>query len=76
MWVYRTGKTYKKRPVILYDFQKTRSADHPMEFLKGFSGVVVSDGYSAYRKMDRENPDIVFAGCYAHCRRKFSDVLK
>ena len=37
---------------------------------------MVSDGYSAYHKMDRENPDIVFAGCYAHCRRKFSDVLK
>ena len=32
--------------------------------------------YSAYQKIDEENLDIVFAGCYVHCRRKFSDVLK
>ena len=37
---------------------------------------MVTDGYSAYQKIDKENPDITFAGCYAHCRRKFSDVLK
>ena len=76
MWVYRTGKTYKDRPVILYAYERTRKAEHPQEFLKGFKGVVVTDGYSAYQKIDKENPDIVFAGCYAHCRRKFSDVLK
>ena len=37
---------------------------------------MVTDGYSAYQKIDKENPDITFAGCYAHCRRRFSDVLK
>ena len=37
---------------------------------------MVTDGYSAYQKIDKENPDIAFAGCYARCRRKFSDVLK
>ena len=37
---------------------------------------MVTDGYSAYQKIDKENPDITFAGCCAHCRRKFSDVLK
>ena len=56
--------------------ERTRKAEHPQGFLKGFKGVVVTDGYSAYQKIDKENPDITFAGCYAHCRRKFSDVLK
>ena len=76
MWVYRTGKIYTDTPIILYEYQRTRKADHPREFLKGFSGVVVCDGYSAYRKLDRENPDIIFAGCWTHARRYFSDALK
>lgn len=56
--------------------KQTRKADHPSEFLKGFAGVVVCDGYSAYRKLDRENPDIIFAWCWTHARRYFSDALK
>ena len=35
MWVYRTGKGYGDTPIILYEYQKTRKADHPREFLKG-----------------------------------------
>ena len=54
MWVYRTGKEYGDTPIILYEYQKTRKADHPREFLKGFTGVVICDGYSAYRKLDRD----------------------
>lgn len=46
------------------------------EFLKYFKGIVVCDGYSAYRKLDRENPDIVFAGCWSHARRRFAEALK
>lgn len=38
--------------------------------------MVVCDGYSAYRKLDRENPDIIFAGCWTHARRYFADALK
>ena len=59
MWIYRTGKNYKDTPIVLYEYQRTRKADHPREFLKGFTGVVVCDGYSAYRKLGRENPDII-----------------
>ena len=69
MWVYRTGKIYEDTPIVLYEYQRTRKADHPQEFLKGFTGVVVCDGYSAYRKLDRENPDITFAGCWTHYPR-------
>ena len=76
MWIYRTGKSYTDTPVILYEYQRTRKADHPEEFLKDFKGIVVCDGYSAYRKLDRENPDIVFAGCWSHARRRFAEALK
>ena len=51
-------------------------AGRPREFLKGFIGVVVCDGYSAYRKLDRETEAIVFAGYWTHARRYFADALK
>ena len=76
MWIYRTGKSYTDTPIILYEYQRTRKADHPEECLKDFKGIVVCDGYSAYRKLDRENPDIVFAGCWSHARRRFAEELK
>ena len=76
MWIYRTGKSYTDTPVILYEYQRTRKSDHPEEFLKDFKGIVVCDGYSAYRKLDRKNPDIIFAGCWSHARRRFAEALK
>ena len=76
MWVYRTGKGYGDTPIILYEYQKTRKVDYPREFLKGFTGVVICDGYSTYRKLDRETGAIVFAGCWTRARRYFADALK
>ena len=71
--------TVEEHHVAVYagkDNQTIIKADHPEEFLKDFKGIVVCDGYSAYRKLDRENPDIVFAGCWSHARRRFAEALK
>ena len=76
MWVYRTGKMYRDKPIILYEYQKERKADHPREFLKAFSGVVVTDGYEVYHKLARERQDLKIAGCWSHARRRFSEAVK
>lgn len=76
MWVYRTGKMYEAPPIILYDYQKTRKADHPREFLKGYKGTIVTDGYEVYHKLEKEVADIKIAGCWSHARRRFADVVK
>ena len=49
MWVYCycTGGGEEKA-VILYEYQKTRKADHPKKFLKDYEGVCVTDGYQYY----------------------------
>ena len=75
MWVYRSGYHYKN-PVILYDYEKTRKADNPDEFLKDFSGILLSDGFSAYNKLSHDKGDIIMANCWVHARRKFSDACK
>ncbi|MGN0681039.1 MAG: IS66 family transposase [Candidatus Fimisoma sp.] len=76
MWLYRTGGCDKKRPIVLYDYQPSRSGDHPKEFLKGFCGYLQTDGYSGYHKVTESNPDVLPVGCMAHARRKFDEALK
>lgn len=77
MWVYRTGSKGGIPPAILYEYQKTRKADHPREFLKDYKGVVVCDGYQVYHKLANERPDeLMVAGCWTHARRKFANVCK
>lgn len=40
MWFYRSYPSQNEKPVILYDWQPSRRADHPRDFLKSFSGVI------------------------------------
>lgn len=76
MWLYRTGEYNDSTPIVLYEYQKTRSAEHPQKFLKDFSGILVCDGYSAYHKLDKENEQIRVANCWAHARRRYANALK
>ena len=76
MFVYRSGEMSKEHGIVLYDYQKTRNADHLEEFLKQFSGILVSDAYSGYHALDRRRADIRIAHCWAHARRDFADAVK
>lgn len=76
MWVYRTGKMYNAAPIVLYEYQKTRNASHPREFLKNYSGIVVTDGYQVYHSLEKEREDLKIAGCWSHARRRFANVVK
>ena len=51
-------------------------SDHPREFLKTFSGTVVTDGYQVYHKLEKEREDLKVAGCWIHARRPFADFIK
>lgn len=76
MWVYRTGKMHTAAPIVLYEYQKTRNASHPREFLKNYSGIVVTDGYQVYHSLEKEREDLRIAGCWSHARRRFANVVK
>ncbi len=76
MWVYRTGRMYTERQVVLYEYQKTRNASHPREFLKDFSGICVTDGYQVYHTIEEEREDLKIAGCWSHARRRFDEAVK
>ena len=76
MWVYRTGRMYTECQIVLYEYQRTRNASHPREFLKDFSGVCVTDGYQVYHTIEGEREDLKIAGCWSHARRRFDEAVK
>ncbi|MBE5918583.1 MAG: IS66 family transposase [Pseudobutyrivibrio ruminis] len=76
MWVYCNNTNKDKHPIVIYDYQRSRRADHPREFLKDFSGTVVTDGYQVYHTIDKERQDLTVAGCWVHAKRKFAEIVK
>lgn len=69
MWMYKTGES--KNPIVLYDYQRTRSSSCPRDFLKGFSGYLQTDGYNGYNKVEK----IKRLYCLAHIRRKYHAII-
>ena len=69
MWVYRTGRMYLDKQIVLYEYQPSRNASHPREFLKEFKGICVTDGYQVYHTIEKEREDLRIAGCWAHYPR-------
>lgn len=77
MWVYRSGALFKDKPVVIYDYQRTRSIEASKHMLSQFTGKLVCDGYQVYHSLENE-PDITFevAGCWVHAKRHFADIVK
>ncbi len=72
MWLYETGRDGGP-PIVLYEYQPSRKAEHAEKFLEGFSGYLHADGYQGYHRLPEK---IRVVGCWAHARRKFDEALK
>ena len=74
MWAYARG-AFEPEPGVVYDFCAGRGGKYPFAFLKGWSGTLTCDdyaGYDAALKLEGR----VEAGCLAHSRRKFDELVK
>lgn len=77
MWVYHSAPDYGTPPIFMYEYQPTRKAETPRNFLKGYQGILVTDGYQVYHTLAEENPDkLRVAGCWAHAKRRYAELLK
>ena len=56
---------------VLFNYEPSRAHKQAVAFLKDFKGVLTSDGYQAYDKVE----GVTQAGCWAHTRRKFKEAL-
>ena len=66
-------------PAVVYSYAPGRGADHAIALLKGFSGILQTDGYGAYKTLveaDRARGAIALAHCWAHARRRFFELAK
>lgn len=71
MWAYRSGKD-SDEPIVLLDYQPGRGQIHLQAFLGDYRGIVMSDGYTAWRTL----VGATHIGCMSHSRRRFVDALK
>lgn len=76
MWVHRSGEFYTKRPIVIYEYQKGRDHQKPLEFYKDYKGILVTDSLEQYHLVDKKLPEVTNANCWAHARRDFADALK
>ena len=61
------------RSATYFQFEPTRSGKIAEEMLKGFSGAIISDGFSGYDRF-KQRPDIIVGNCWSHVRREFYDI--
>lgn len=74
MWVFRGGMS-PPGSVVVFDYRPTRSGkDILKEYLSGYSGYVQTDGYIGYEVLSELS--VTHAGCWAHVRRKFVEVVQ
>lgn len=58
-------------PIVLYDYQPSRSSKNAADYLKGFKGFLHTDGYAGYEKVE----DVIRCCCWAHIRRYFVEAI-
>ncbi|ASV84936.1 putative transposase [Ochrobactrum quorumnocens] len=71
MWAYRSSQDCAQ-PIVLLDYQPGRGQIYPQAFLGDYRGILVSDGYTAWRTLK----GATHIGCMAHSRRRFVEALR
>ncbi len=70
MWVFRSGE-FDKEQIVLFHYSRTRAGETAKEFLEGFHGYLMTDGYGGYNKLR----DCIRTSCWAHVRRYLIDAI-
>ena len=70
VWAYASGKR-EGRQIRYFRYEPSRKGACAEEMLKGFTGVLVCDGYSGYNAVSQ----VTRAGCWAHMRRKWLEAM-
>ena len=73
MWVQTGGPP--ERPVVIYDYDASRSGQVPLRLLEGWQGHLMTDGYEGYNAVGRGD-GVEHLVCWAHARRGFVEAAK
>ena len=70
MWLYASAALLRHQ-VRIFEYQPDRSGKRPESFLRGFTGCLVTDGYTGYNLV----ANVTHCGCWAHARRKWREAM-
>jgi transposase len=70
IWAYASSKR-AERQIRYFRYEESRKGACAGKTLGGYTGVVVSDGYSGYNVLN----GAIRAGCWAHARRKWVEAM-
>ncbi len=70
MWVFRSGE-FDSDQMVLFHYSETRAGETAKEFLDGFQGYLMTDGYGGYNKLKKCKR----TSCWAHVRRYLIDAI-
>ena len=70
IWAYSSSKRANKQ-IRLFQYEQSRKGACATDFLKGFKGLLVTDGFSGYGLVE----NVIRAGCWAHLRRKWLQAM-
>ena len=62
--------------LAFYRILPGKSADEGRQFLGGYRGTVVVDGYAVYEVLARDGPGFTLAHCWAHTKRKYDAIAE
>ena len=71
LWAYLRAQQGDP-PIVVFDYQTSRSGQHAAQFLKSWQGTLMVDDYGGYKALFKQG--ITELGCWAHARRKFFDL--
>ena len=72
LWAYRSNDLDSGPPMVVFDYQTSRSGRHAAAFLEGWQGTLMVDDYSGYKALFAAG--LAEQACWAHARRKFFDL--
>lgn len=72
LWAYRSNALETGPPMVVFDYQTSRSGAHARNFLAGWQGALMVDDFGGYKALFTNG--VTELGCLAHARRKFFDL--
>jgi transposase len=72
LWAYRSNDLDTGPPIVVFDYQSSRSGEHARAFLQDWHGHLMVDDYAGYKALFRQG--VTELACWAHARRKFFDL--
>ncbi len=75
LWTWRSNNLDTGPPMVVFDYQGSRSGKHADSFLGNWRGHLMVDDYAGYKHLFTDG-DVIELACWAHARRKFFDLFE